>query len=73
MTELHQEENVKMLSIDGVYPSTENIENGTYPLTVDLVCAKLKSNNNPNVQKVIDFLLSEDGKEIIRKTGYAPK
>ena len=69
---LQQEKGVKMLSVDGVYPSVENIKNGTYPITIKLVCTKLESNHNPNVQKVIDFLLSPDGQEIIKKTGYGP-
>ena len=72
LEELNQEKHVKILSIDGVYPTVENIENGSYPLTVNLVCAKLKSNNKPYVQKMLEFLRSEDGKQIIRQTGYAP-
>ena len=70
LTGLQQEKDVKMLSVDGVYPSVDNIENGTYPVTVSLVVAKLASNEKENVQKVIDFLLSKDGQEIIERTGY---
>ncbi|MBQ9605468.1 MAG: hypothetical protein IJR45_08655, partial [Firmicutes bacterium] len=70
--ELQSENSVKLLKIDGIAPTLENIENGTYPLCVDLVCAKLKSNNKENVQKMLEFLLSDDGKYILRKTGYAP-
>ena len=72
LTGLQQEKGVKMLSIDGVYPSVENIKNGTYPVTVSLVVAKLASNTDENVQKVVDFLLSKDGQEIIERTGYGP-
>ena len=70
---LNQEKNVKMLSVDGVYPTVETIENGTYPLTVPLVAVTRKDNDNPNVRKVLDFLLSEDGQDIIRRTGYGGK
>lgn len=70
LEELNQEQGVKMLSIDGVYPSLENIENGTYPLTSNVCVTTRKDEQNPNVQKMIDFVLSEDGQEIIRKTGY---
>ncbi|MBO5561361.1 MAG: substrate-binding domain-containing protein [Firmicutes bacterium] len=70
--ELGQEKNVKILSVDGVAPTLENIENGTYPILADLVCAKLESNKKANTDKMIDFMLSEDGKTLIRKTGYAP-
>ena len=72
LTGLQQEKGVKMLSVDGVYPSVDNIKNGSYPATVNLVCAKLASNDKPEVQQVIDFLLSDDGQYIIEKTGYGP-
>lgn len=67
---LSQEKGVKMVSVDGVYPSVENIKNGSYPLTTELCLLTLKDNPNPNVQKMIDFILSEQGQEIVEKTGY---
>ena len=67
---LMQETNVKILSVDGIYPTTESIKNGSYPLTTGLYCVS-RNEDDPNVQKVLDFLLSEDGQYIIEKTGYA--
>ena len=72
LTGLNQEENVKILSVDGVYPSTENIENGTYPAIASLVCATLASNEKQSVKDMMNFILSDDGQEIIKETGYAP-
>ena len=69
---LNQEKGVKMLSVDGVYPSVENIKTGAYPVLASLVCAKLASNDSPYVQQVLNFLLSEDGQKIIEETGYGP-
>lgn len=69
---LQQEEGVKMLAIDGVAPTQKHIADRTYPIIVPLVCAKIKGNDNPNVDKVIDFLRSKDGQYIITKTGYGP-
>lgn len=71
LEELNQEKGVKMLSIDGVYPSLENIENGSYPLITNVCVITREHESNPNVQRMIDFILSEDGQTIIRKTGYA--
>ena len=68
---LNQEKGVRLLSVDGVAPTLENIENGSYPLTVSLCLVTRKDDPNPYVQKMIDFILSEDGQEIVRKTGYA--
>jgi len=67
---LHQETGVKMLSVDGVYPTVESIEDGSYPLTVPLCLVTRKDDSNPNVQKMKDFILSEDGQYIIHETGY---
>lgn len=69
--ELNQEKDVKLLSIDGVAPTLENIENGSYPLTVDLCLVTRTNDPKANVQRMIDFMLSSDGQELVRKTGYA--
>ena len=69
---LHQEKRVRMLSIDGVEPTVENIKNGTYPLVVPVYCAVMESNRNENVQKMLDWILSEEGQEIVERSGYAP-
>lgn len=70
LQELNQEQGVKMLSVDGVYPTLESIENGAYPLTVDLCLVTRKNESNPNVKKMRDFILSPDGQYIIHQTGY---
>lgn len=60
-----------MLAVDGVYPSIENIENGTYPLINTVYMVTLEDNTDPNIQKLRDFILSEDGQKIVRENGYA--
>lgn len=67
---LNQEKGVKMLSIDGIYPSLQTIEDGTYPATVALCLVTRKNETNPNVEKMKQFILSPDGQYIIHETGY---
>ena len=62
--------NIKMISIDGVEPTVENIKNGTYPVTTSLYAVTYKGNDNENVKKLIDWILSEEGQKIIEETGY---
>ena len=69
--DLMQENNVRIISVDGVQPTIGNIRNGSYPLTTGLCLITRKDDPNPNVQKMIDFMLSPDGQEIIERTGYA--
>ena len=61
---------IKMISVNGVYPNKENIENNLYPLTSEFYAIYNKSNTNPNIQNLIDFILSEDGQSIVEKSGY---
>ena len=70
MEDLHQENDVRVIAVDGVLPTRENIENGSYPLTVDLCVTTRADNKNPYVQKLVDFMLSEDGQELVKKSGY---
>ena len=60
---------VKLLAVDGIYPSKENIRNGTYPFTVD-VFAVTAVTTNPHVRELIAWMLSPQGQELIEKTGY---
>ena len=61
---------IKILSIDGIAPSVENIKNGTYPITGPLYAVTYKGNTNENVDKLLEWVLSEEGQELIEKTGY---
>ena len=61
---------IKMVSIDGVSPTVENIKNGKYSITTSLYAVTYKDNLKENVNKLIDWILSSEGQEIIEKTGY---
>ena len=62
-------EPVKLLSVNGIAPTAENIRNGSYPFTQD-VFAVTGGTTNPHVQKLTDWLLSPQGQELIEKVGY---
>jgi len=68
-TEMVSNDKIKLLSIDGIAPTPENIADGTYPFieTVYIITAKERTGN---VQKFIDFMLSPQGRELVEKTGY---
>ena len=63
-------DNVKMLSLNGVYPSPENIQNGSYPVIAKFYAIYRVDNENENIQALIDWLLSDEGQEIIEQCGY---
>lgn len=61
---------VKMLSLNGVYPSAENIQNGRYPIIAKFYAIYRVDNQNDNIPRLIDWILSEEGQTIIEKSGY---
>ena len=61
---------VKMLSLNGVYPSAENIQNRSYPIVAQFYAIYRADNDNENVPVLIDWLLSEEGQTLIEETGY---
>ena len=69
--EMMRNDKLKLLSIDGIAPTKENIENGTYPFIADfyMISAQPRSENT---KKIVEFMFSPAGQEIIEKTGYVP-
>jgi phosphate transport system substrate-binding protein len=73
VTDFVEDNSVKLLEIDGIAPTRENIENGKYPLTYDfyaVTAAAESREQNPNVKPFIDWILSEQGQFLIEETGY---
>ena len=68
-TEMLRNNQIKLLSVDGVAPTVENIRNGSYPhvATVYMVTARPRSNNT---RKIVDFMLSPAGQKLVEDTGY---
>ena len=65
-----QNPDIKIVAIDGIYPSIESIKDGSYPITTPLYAVTYHNNNNPNVDALIEWILSEEGQYIIEQTGY---
>lgn len=63
---------IKIISIDGVKPTAETIRDGSYPLGGPLYAVTWEGNENENVQKLLDWVLSPEGQYLIEKTGYIP-
>ena len=61
---------IKMISIDGIAPTAENIKNGTYPVVTPIYTVTYEEQTNENVGKLLDWILSDEGQYIIEKTGY---
>ena len=65
-----QNPEVKMIAVDGIAPTAENIQNNTYPIIAPVYAVTYENNPNPNVAHLVEWILSEEGQYIIEKTGY---
>ena len=70
-TEMVGNDEIKLLEIDGIAPTVENIRNGTYPITSEFY-AVTANMENPNVQELLDWIVSPQGQALVEKVGYVP-
>ncbi|MCM3079481.1 PstS family phosphate ABC transporter substrate-binding protein [Brevibacillus invocatus] len=70
-TEMVQNGNIRLLEVNGVLPSKATIADQSYPLSSEFYVITAGS-QNPNVPKLIDWILSEQGQALVEKTGYTP-
>lgn len=61
---------VKMLALNGVEPTAENIRNGTYPIIAKFYAIYRADNENENIPVLIDWILSDEGQTLIEESGY---
>lgn len=69
---LTKNENVKMISLNGIAPTKENIQNGTYPVSSYFYAIYRKNDKSENVINLIKWILSPEGQETISNNGYIP-
>jgi phosphate transport system substrate-binding protein len=70
-TELNPVSGLKLLAVDDVAPTLENIRNGSYPLTVEVYMVTAWPLSE-NTQKLADWFLSDEGQRFVESAGYAP-
>ena len=63
-----EQRNLRLIAIDGVAPSLEALEIGTYPIGKTLHFV-LPAQKHPVAERFLAFLLSPPGQAILRKTG----
>ena len=60
---------IKILSLEGVSATEENIANGTYPVCGNFY-AVTRNDATKETQELVGWICSEQGQELIKKTGY---
>lgn len=69
-TEMVQTDEIRLLDINGVPPTTDTIRDGTYPITSHFYAVTTNQTNNPNVEAFIAWMQSQQGQALVEKVGY---
>ncbi|MCL2216136.1 MAG: substrate-binding domain-containing protein, partial [Defluviitaleaceae bacterium] len=68
-----RDDRVKVLSINGVQPTVENMLNGTYAIQRPFIIGyNINEGLSPLAQDFIDFIFSAQGQEVVAGRGYVP-
>ena len=70
-TAMYANLDAKVLSVDGIAPTIENIQNGSYPFVANFYAVTIDAPSG-NARLMIDWILSPQGQQIIEETGYVP-
>jgi phosphate transport system substrate-binding protein len=66
-----EKRDLRLVAIDAVEPTLENVENGTYGLSKTLQFV-ISAEPKPATLQFLDFLRSDDGQRALRETGNLP-
>lgn len=72
LDELYHDDSIKILSIDGIYPSEENLRSGVYPLTVQYYGVIREGDEKKAGGLFLDWILTEEGQRCVQQAGYIP-
>lgn len=70
-TRMHAREGVKLLAINGIAPTAENIRNEVYPWVAGVYMVTQESPTK-ETQKVVAWFLSPQGQRLVQDVGYVP-
>ena len=76
-TEMVENEQIRLLSLNGVAPTKETIRSGEYPIssnffaiTASPIGEPAPEERNADLRALLDWILSDQGQQLIEETGY---
>ena len=67
---LYKSGSLKVLGVNGVKPSAENLRSGAYPFTVYYYAVYARGNDT--AERFTDWLISDEGQACVAQAGYVP-
>lgn len=71
LSNLYRSDDIKVLAIDGVLPDNEHLQSGEYPFTTAYY-AVIREGDSGFPVMLRDYLISDEGQQIIELAGYCP-
>jgi phosphate transport system substrate-binding protein len=66
-------ENIKLIGVDGVSPTSATIADRSYPLTTQVYAViREGTRRKSSVVQLRDWLLTSEGQTLVEKSGYVP-
>jgi phosphate transport system substrate-binding protein len=69
---LYVNENIKVLEINGVAPTDENIRSRSYPFTTNYYAVYRAEDRDGVAGRFVDWILSDEGQQCVAQAGYIP-
>ena len=70
---LYKSPDIKVIAVDGITPENENLVNNKYPFaSAYYAVIRADEPENSEYRKLRDYMLTDEGQEIIRLAGYCP-
>lgn len=69
-TGMKENTNIKLLAINGIEPSPENIASSKYPFTALLYAITVKDNPKQTLQPFLKWMQGPQGQELVEEIGY---
>ncbi len=69
---MQRNRHVKMLNVNGIAPTKENIRSRVYPFTDNFYAVTVHGRETENTRRFIEWITGEQGQEIVERVGYVP-
>ena len=71
VTALFANPDIRLLAIDGIEPTPENIRSGIYPFTVYRLAVTARP-LSPQSKSLLDWITGPEGQDLLERVGYVP-
>lgn len=69
---MEENDNIKILNLNGIVATKENIRSKAYPITDNFYAITVKGKESESVKQFIQWILSNKGQKIVEEVGYVP-